>query len=147
MISVRYIRTLPAIAVIMLCFGSIGFAESELGFIMSNNPMQTMPKTSRSRIKFSGTNFIFVGAIRFYQLFISTQDRPVCNFTPSCSNFAVEAIRETGVLRGILLASDRLQRCNGMSISRYKVDYKSGILKDPIEIYADLLQKKPSKKK
>ena len=78
------------------------------------------------------------GAIRFYQLFISSQDMPVCNFVPSCSQFSAEAIERLGILRGILLTSDRLQRCNGMSRSRYQMDYVSGKLIDPIQIYCEM---------
>ncbi len=37
---------------------------------------------------------------------------PCCRFEPTCSNYAIEAIRKKGMVRGLLLASWRLLRCN-----------------------------------
>lgn len=71
------------------------------------------------------------GALRFYQIVISTQDRPSCMFTPSCSNYAREAIELHGFLAGILMASDRLQRCNGWGREIYPLDPHTGKLIDP----------------
>ncbi|MBD3182477.1 membrane protein insertion efficiency factor YidD [Candidatus Poribacteria bacterium] len=82
---------------------------------------------------------ILTGSIRFYQSFISTQDSAVCNFQPSCSHFGIAAIHHIGILKGILLTSDRLQRCNGMNIDRYSMDHTTGKLIDPIEFYSLLL--------
>jgi len=72
-----------------------------------------------------------LGALRLYQLFISTQDRPSCMFTPTCSNYALQAIRRYGLLRGVLMASDRFQRCNGWGRELYPVDPATGKLYDP----------------
>lgn len=71
------------------------------------------------------------GALRFYQLFLSTQDRPGCMFTPTCSNYALQAILKYGFARGFLRAVDRLQRCNGWGRELYPVDLRSGKLVDP----------------
>ena len=49
-------------------------------------------------------------ALRFYQVVISPADGAGCNFYPSCSRYAWHAIQRHGVLRGTLMASDRLQR-------------------------------------
>jgi len=108
---------------------------SELEFILSNNPIQDAPRIATKHAHIG----IPTGMIRFYQLFISTQDKPVCNFIPSCSQFGIDSLREFGVIRGILLASDRLQRCNGLSVPYYKLDYKSGKFIDPVQVYSDLL--------
>ncbi len=53
-----------------------------------------------------GTKFI-----RIYQVVFSSRQGDVCNFTPSCSNYAYEAIRKHGPL-GVLMTFDRLERCN-----------------------------------
>lgn len=53
-----------------------------------------------------------VGIIRLYQLVISPLLPPACRFYPSCSQYAVVAIRERGVLRGGWLALSRLARCH-----------------------------------
>ena len=49
--------------------------------------------------------------IRVYQVVFSSRQGDVCNFTPSCSNYAYEAIRKHGPL-GVLMTFDRLERCN-----------------------------------
>jgi len=130
---------------ILSCSASFAQELTELAFILSCNPIQDIPGADRVRAHFDlshvpGTKLLLIGAIRFYQLFISPQDMPACNFVPSCSQFGAEAIKRLGILRGILLTSDRLQRCNSMSTSRYHTDQKSGKLVDPVRLYAEILQ-------
>jgi uncharacterized protein len=55
---------------------------------------------------------IVVGLIRAYQLLLSPLLPPACRFYPSCSHYAVAAVREHGVALGLLLAVARLARCN-----------------------------------
>ncbi|GHC73843.1 hypothetical protein GCM10007079_08170 [Nocardiopsis terrae] len=50
--------------------------------------------------------------IRGYQRFISPLFPPVCRFYPSCSAYAVEALRVHGALRGLWLAVRRIARCH-----------------------------------
>ncbi|MBB1127038.1 membrane protein insertion efficiency factor YidD [Thiospirillum jenense] len=50
--------------------------------------------------------------IRFYQLFISPLLGNHCRFSPSCSQYALEAIELYGVMVGIRLAIRRLLRCH-----------------------------------
>jgi uncharacterized protein len=52
-----------------------------------------------------------VAAIRLYQRDISAHRPAVCRFTPSCSQYAVEALQAHGVARGVRLAAGRLGRC------------------------------------
>lgn len=53
-----------------------------------------------------------VAFIRAYQLVISPALPPACRFTPTCSQYALEAIRRHGAVRGSLLAVRRLARCH-----------------------------------
>ncbi len=50
--------------------------------------------------------------IRLYQLAVSPLLGPRCRFYPSCSNYALEAIRRFGVARGSWLAAKRIARCH-----------------------------------
>jgi uncharacterized protein len=50
-----------------------------------------------------------------YRLLVSPLLGPRCKYYPSCSRYALDAIRELGVARGIVLASWRLLRCNPWS--------------------------------
>jgi putative component of membrane protein insertase Oxa1/YidC/SpoIIIJ protein YidD len=65
--------------------------------------------------------------IAFYQRFVSPQDVPVCNFVPSCSQFAREAINRYGIVEGTLMASERLQRCHQLGDKHtYAIDDSTG---------------------
>lgn len=57
--------------------------------------------------------------IRFYQLCISPLLPPVCRFTPTCSAYAIEALRRHGALRGSRLAIRRILRCHPWGGSGY----------------------------
>mgnify|MGYP001065651841 CR=1 FL=1 len=137
-----------ALAIMILCAtlscnASSARGSGELSFILSCNPIQSISERPHTRVDLSrviGIKPLLTGSIRFYQLFISTQDAPVCNFIPTCSQFGMESIKRLGVIRGILLTSDRLQRCNGMSTSHYQMDYKSMRLIDPVQLYLEILQ-------
>jgi uncharacterized protein len=53
--------------------------------------------------------------IHAYRLLVSPLLGPRCKYYPSCSRYALDAIRELGVARGIVLAGWRLLRCNPWS--------------------------------
>lgn len=50
--------------------------------------------------------------IRFYRKHISPAFPPSCRFTPTCSQYALEAIEKYGAAKGSWLAVKRLIRCN-----------------------------------
>lgn len=52
------------------------------------------------------------GLITVYRRFISPFTMPSCRFTPTCSRYALDAVRRYGVLRGGWLAFWRVLRCN-----------------------------------
>jgi uncharacterized protein len=53
--------------------------------------------------------------LRFYQRAISPAIPARCKYHPTCSEYAVQAVRRYGVLRGVVLAAWRLLRCNPWS--------------------------------
>ncbi|EMI16745.1 protein containing DUF37 [Rhodopirellula maiorica SM1] len=55
---------------------------------------------------------VVLAPIRFYQMAISPMIGPNCRFTPTCSQYAIEAIRKYGVLRGSIKAVWRILRCH-----------------------------------
>ena len=62
----------------------------------------------------------FIRAIRFYQKNISPfYWRPPCIYTPSCSEYAVQAIEKYGALKGGVLAFWRILRCNPFARGGY----------------------------
>lgn len=58
---------------------------------------------------------LLIAPIRLYQRFISPAFAPRCRYYPTCSEYAVQSIRELGPVRGSILASWRLLRCNPFS--------------------------------
>jgi uncharacterized protein len=60
-----------------------------------------------------------VAPIVAYQRLISPLLPRRCKYEPTCSDYAVRAIREFGILRGLVLAGWRLLRCNPWSHGGY----------------------------
>jgi putative membrane protein insertion efficiency factor len=60
-----------------------------------------------------------VAPIVVYQRVISPAIPRRCKYHPTCSRYAVDAIREYGILRGAVLAAWRLLRCNPWSYGGY----------------------------
>ena len=54
----------------------------------------------------------FVVLIRAYQICISPFLLPCCRFHPSCSEYAIDAVRSYGPFKGSFLALSRLLRCH-----------------------------------
>ncbi len=50
--------------------------------------------------------------IRFYQVCISPLFPPSCRYTPTCSQYALEAVKKHGPFKGLYLALKRILRCN-----------------------------------
>ena len=67
--------------------------------------------------------------IRLYQRFISPLLPRRCKYEPTCSAYAVEAIRSFGALRGSVLAAWRLLRCNPLSDGGYDPVSSQGVFR------------------
>jgi putative component of membrane protein insertase Oxa1/YidC/SpoIIIJ protein YidD len=65
-----------------------------------------------------------------YHTVFSSQDLPVCAFSPSCSRFSQRAINRCGLLEGALLSLDRLLRDHPLAASFYPVDEGGKLLRD-----------------
>jgi putative membrane protein insertion efficiency factor len=52
------------------------------------------------------------GVFAAYRRFVSPLLPPACRFTPTCSEYAREAVTHHGVCRGLALAARRLARCH-----------------------------------
>ena len=62
---------------------------------------------------------ILVGAIGLYQRFVSPLLPPACRFYPTCSEYAIQAIRTHGAARGAWLGFLRLMRCQPFARGGY----------------------------
>ena len=62
---------------------------------------------------------VLLAIIRFYKRAISPYLPPSCRFTPTCSEYAAEAIQKHGALKGLGLAVWRVMRCNPLCKGGY----------------------------
>jgi uncharacterized protein len=58
---------------------------------------------------------LVLAPVALYQRAISPGLPRRCKYEPTCSAYAVQALREYGILRGLVLATWRLLRCNPLS--------------------------------
>jgi putative component of membrane protein insertase Oxa1/YidC/SpoIIIJ protein YidD len=99
--------------------GNAGPSTVRYGAESEEEASFTFKETSEAKL-------LSMGLIRLYQLFISSQDLPSCNFTLSCSRFGMSSIRKYGLFHGVLMTADRLQRCHGTGRRYYRIDLETG---------------------
>ena len=63
--------------------------------------------------------FPFVMLVRFYQIFISPLKPPTCRYSPTCSQYTLEALKKHGLLTGGKLAIKRIMSCHPFGGSGY----------------------------
>ncbi|RUR53184.1 membrane protein insertion efficiency factor YidD [Halomonas populi] len=57
--------------------------------------------------------FILIGFIRVYQKYLRRFHNRECIYTPSCSNYTIQAIQKYGAVKGAYYGYLRIKRCNG----------------------------------
>ena len=57
-------------------------------------------------------NYFLIVPIKLYQILLSPLIGPSCRFTPTCSNYAIEAINKHGPFKGLWLAIKRISKCH-----------------------------------
>jgi putative membrane protein insertion efficiency factor len=62
---------------------------------------------------------LVLAALRGYKRHVSPLLPPACRYTPTCSEYAVEAVERYGVVKGTALAVKRLLSCNPFSRGGY----------------------------
>ena len=62
---------------------------------------------------------VIIGTIRGYQLVVSPWLPPACRYEPSCSEYALTAVRRFGAARGAWLCVRRLLRCQPLGSCGY----------------------------
>lgn len=132
--------------IVIIPLGTAQSLQKDIIFLLEKRPKPIVfnikhesPPKSVNEEKVSELKLLVLGAIRLYQLTLSSQDIPACNYVPSCSRFCSAALQRAGLMRGLLLTSDRLQRCNGLPGKIYHYKFIPSIHKfaDPIEHYLE----------
>ena len=57
-------------------------------------------------------SYLLLLPVYFYRGYISPMTPPSCRFTPTCAEYAIEAVSKYGIFRGLFLTCWRLLRCN-----------------------------------
>ena len=70
-------------------------------------------------MKYDPLRYLLIGFLRAYRLLISPLYGQVCRYYPSCSAYALDAVREHGSVRGSWLAARRLTRCHPWAAGGY----------------------------
>ena len=130
-------KTMFFLLLIFYELSSVGQLDNDLLLLKSAHCI--IPETNTKNIQFQNAdssqnrNRTFLKlSFRFYKNFLSSQDINSCNFSPSCSEYAVIAIKEQGLLGGTINFIDRFTRCNGMNAGQYNVTEDKQLLYDPV---------------
>ena len=62
---------------------------------------------------------ILIYIVEFYRHAISPHFPPACRYTPTCSQYAIEALKKYGAIKGSWMAAKRIARCNPWGGSGY----------------------------
>jgi len=68
---------------------------------------------------------LVLAALRFYKVAVSPMLPPACRYTPTCSEYAMEAVDRYGALRGGLMTVTRILRCHPCARGGYDPVVKS----------------------
>ncbi len=66
-------------------------------------------------VRFQPSAWVLRGAIRLYQLTLSSHLPTQCKFTPTCSHYGLGCVRQYGTLRGGVMTAWRLLRCSPLT--------------------------------
>lgn len=64
-------------------------------------------------------SFILILPIKFYQFSISPLFPPSCRFIPTCSEYAIQALKKYGPIKGLYLSLKRILKCHPWGGSGY----------------------------
>ena len=62
---------------------------------------------------------VLLSALRFYKAHVSPALPPACRYTPTCSEYAIEAVERHGAARGSIMAIRRVLSCNPFARGGY----------------------------
>lgn len=89
----------------------MGQRDAASGHTPVTGPATATPRARRV----SPAAWLLILPIRFYQKFITPYTPATCRYYPTCSAYAVGALRTHGAIKGLLLTAWRLLRCNPWS--------------------------------
>ena len=61
----------------------------------------------------------FISLIKFYKIFLSPFLGANCRYIPTCSDYAIQAIEQKGIIKGIYISFKRVLRCHPFGSSGF----------------------------
>lgn len=106
--------------------------------IEAHQHVMAVPSTPKAFLSMARGNkneaqLVLSGLFLFYKNFISSQDGVSCVFTPSCSEYALMAVKKQGIVTGMANAADRMTRCHGLSPEKYQKAENSLLMIDEVK--------------
>ncbi len=95
-----------------ICHSQATPANALSGGMKAPPPSNHHHDADKHEVVVSVPGIFFIGAIDFYRNRISPINPGRCGFSPSCSAFGRQAVKEYGAIKGIMMTADRLTRCN-----------------------------------
>ena len=124
---------------VIFIYAENNFSENEVSFIKNNykilkkNEFTYKVNYNFKKASFDELSFLGFFTLKLYQFFISSQDKETCIFHPHCSLYAQIAINKYGIVKGGIMSSSRVLRCNGFGGSYYTHIAPDGKIIDPTE--------------
>jgi len=116
-----------------------GFYKEEPYYARPGNDKRMLRTQSTNRLAAWNPIAVSLKGLMFvYQHIISQQLSASCPYEITCSNFSKTAIREFGMLKGVLMSADRLMRCNRIAlagISPLDINEHTGAVIDDLNNY------------
>ncbi|GAB4404464.1 MAG: hypothetical protein OHK0039_04640 [Bacteroidia bacterium] len=133
-------RTIAILSLLLASLSLPAQRASEIAALRGLNPAPVRQQQwAIAQNNESEFDLLFSGLFIFYKQFISSQDASRCSFTPSCSEYALEAIRTRGLVVGAVDFFDRFSRCNSLSPEDYTRHPVTGMLYDPVHRHDERL--------
>jgi putative membrane protein insertion efficiency factor len=118
---------LLALAVSCPCFW-----DSEWDNVKSKDPYSEQDLNAAMETETSCPRIAVMSFIRFYQGTLSGRTGGSCEYYPSCSRYGLFAVKKYGVIKGTLMAADRVIRCNPWTCG-YEIEDEKNLFFDPPE--------------
>ena len=114
-------------------------AEHERHYKRAGNSDSLLSTRSKSFVAaYNPLSLSMKGAMYLYQHVFTLQLARSCPYEITCSNFAKHAIHDYGIVKGMLLAADRVMRCNRIAlldVPPMNRDEHTGAIKDDLNLY------------
>ncbi len=111
------------IGILFFSFSKASYSQTEINY---QNKFIDLLDNENEHI-----NNSYTGLIGFYKKYISSQDAGSCPYSPSCSIYTHQAIKEYGVFLGLIKGFDRLSRCNRHQNDHYDHTEKNKLIDHP----------------